>query len=434
MTATDNKVPDPELATAIDTAGGATPPGIATGYEGSIQDQIRAYISRVRSGEMGMLPAIGGFIVLCILFQFLTQGDFLGLLNVANLITQTAFLAMLAVALVFVILIAEIDLSAGVTAGVGMAVFVQLNDAMKISWPIALLVSLAVGIVIGLFIGYFVAKIGIPSFVVTLGLFLGFQGLQLVLLGNGNSYRITDPSILAIENSNMPAWAGWAMWVVIVLVSIGSAFYDRNRRLQAGVPVRGLSLLFIRVGIIAVVVGVLVFLLNQDRSVSVVTVSGVPIVVPIVVAILWIATQVLDRTRWGLHLYAVGGNPEAARRAGINVAAIRISAFVLCSTLAVLSGLFQASEVGVVGSSFGQTDVLNGVAAAVVGGVSLFGGRGRLMQGVVGALVITAITNGLGLMSLPGGVNLLITGGVLILAATVDALSRKRAGASLARV
>ena len=252
--------------------------------------------------------------------------------------------------------------------------------------------------VIGLFIGYFVAKVGIPSFVVTLGLFLGFQGLQLVLLGDGNTYRITEPAVTALENSNMPNWGGWVMWAVIVLVSLGTAFYDRRRRQAIGVPVRTISLLVVRVAVIAVAVGIVVALLNQNRSVSVVQISGVPIVVPIVVALLWIGTQILDRTRWGLHLYAVGGNPEAARRAGINVAAIRISAFVLCSTLAILSGLFQASQVGVVGSSFGQTDVLNGIAAAVVGGVSLFGGRGRLIQGVVGALVITAITNGLGLL------------------------------------
>lgn len=433
MTATSNKQPDPSLAAAIDAGSGATPPGIATGYEGSFTDQIKAYVSRVRGGEMGMLPAIGGFIVLCILFQFLSP-SFLSLINVANLITQTAFLAVLAVALIFVILIAEVDLSAGVTAGVGMSVFVLLNNGMGINWVLALIVSLAVGVVIGVFIGYFVAKVGIPSFVVTLGLFLGFQGLQLVLLGDGNTYRVTEPAVTAIENSNMPTWAGWLMWVVIVVVSAGTAFYDRRRRQVAGVPVRTLSLLFIRVGVIAVVAGVVVALLNTNRSLSVLPISGVPIVVPIVVALLWIGTQVLDRTRWGLHLYAVGGNPEAARRAGINVAAIRISAFVLCSTLAVLSGLFQASQVGVVGSSFGQTDVLNGIAAAVVGGVSLFGGRGRLIQGVVGALVITAITNGLGLLALPGGVNLLITGGVLVLAASVDALSRRRSGASLARV
>jgi D-xylose transport system permease protein len=433
MTATSNKAPDPSLSAAVDPASGTTPPGIATGYEGTVSDQFRAYFSRLRQGEMGMLPAVGGFVVLCILFEILSP-DFLGLLNVANLLTQTAFLAMLAIALVFVILLAEIDLSAGVTAGVGMAIFIELNGPLGVNWVLALIVALAVGVVIGLFIGYFVAKVGIPSFVVTLGLFLGFQGLQLVLLGNGQTYRVTEPAVLAIENSNMPNWAGWVMWAVIVLVSLGTAFYDRRRRQRIGVPVRPLSLLAMRVGAIAIGVGIFVFFMNLNRARGIIPISGVPIVVPIAIAILWVGTQVLDRTRWGIHLYAVGGNPEAARRAGINVAAIRISAFVLCSTLAVVSGLFQASEVGVVGSSFGQTDVLNGVAAAVVGGVSLFGGRGRLMQGVVGALVITAITNGLGLLSLPGGVNLLITGGVLILAATVDAVSRKRAGASLARV
>lgn len=431
---TEQQGVDTSLQTKIDPAGGATPPGIATGYEGTAADQFRAYIARVRSGEMGMLPAIGGFIVLCILFQILSP-DFLSLPNIANLLTQTAFLGMLAVALVFVILIGEIDLSAGVTAGVGMAVFVQLNDAMHVNWILAFVIALAIGIVIGLFIGYFVAKVGIPSFVVTLGLFLGFQGLQLVILGDGNSYRIQEPAVTAIENSNIPPVGGWILWAIAVLVTLGTAFYDRGRRVRAGVPVRSIGLLVARVVVIAVVSGVVVFLLNLNRGNNpLFPIAGMPIVVPIVVALLWIGSQVLDRTRWGLHLYAVGGNPEAARRAGIKVAAVRISAFVLCSSLAIVSGLFQASQVGVVGSSFGQNDVLSGVAAAVVGGVSLFGGRGRIVQGLVGALVITAIANGLGLLALPGGINLLVTGGVLVLAATVDALSRKRSGASLARV
>lgn len=427
---------DASLDAAVDPASGATPPGIATGYEGTTLDQFRAYVSRVRSGEMGMLPALGGLVVLAILFSALSP-FFLTRINIANLLTQTSSLMMLAMALVFVILLAEIDLSAGVTAGVGMSVFILLNSVGNVNWILALLVALIVGVLIGLFIGYFVAKVGIPSFVVTLGLFLGFQGLQLVLLGDGNTYRIQEPAVLAIENSNLPIWAGWAMWVVIVLISLGTAFYDRSRRKRIGVPVRTISLLWIRVGTVAIGMGIVVFLLNQDRSQSQIPnhpiLAGVPIVVPIALAILWIGTQVLDRTRFGLHLYAVGGNPEAARRAGINVAAIRILAFMICSTLAIVSGLFTASRVGTVGSSFGQTIVLNGVAAAVVGGVSLFGGRGRLVQGAVGALVISMITNGLGLIQLPGGINLLITGGVLVLAATVDALSRKRAGASLAR-
>ena len=430
---TTTKGTDTSMAAAVDTAGGATPPGIATGYEGGIGDQLRAYVSRVRSGEMGMLPAIAGLIVLTALFAGLSP-YFLTRLNIANLFTQSASLAVLAIALVFVILLGEIDLSAGVTAGVGMAAFVLLNSLADWNWIPALLVGLLVGLAIGTFIGYFVAKVGIPSFVVTLGLFLGLPGLLLVMLGDGNTYRIQSPEVLAIMNNNLPIWGGWLMWAVVVVVSIATAFYDRSRRRKAQVPVRPMSMLWIRVGLVALVTLVFVLLLNQNRSVSVVPVEGVPIVVPITLAIIWIGTQVLDRTRFGLHIYAVGGNPEAARRAGINVAAIRISAFMICSTLAIVSGLFTASRVGTVGSSFGSTIVLNGVAAAVVGGVSLFGGRGRLVQAAVGAILISMITNGLGLLALPGGVNLLITGGVLVLAATVDALSRKRSGASLARV
>ena len=430
---TTTKGADTSMAAAVDTAGGATPPGIATGYEGGIGDQLRAYVSRVRSGEMGMLPAIAGLIVLTALFAGLSP-YFLTRLNIANLFTQSASLAVLAIALVFVILLGEIDLSAGVTAGVGMAAFVLLNSLANWDWIPALLVGLLVGLAIGTFIGYFVAKVGIPSFVVTLGLFLGLPGLLLVMLGDGNTYRIQAPEVLAIMNNNLPIWGGWVMWVVIVAVSIATAFYDRSRRRKAQVPVRPMSMLWIRVGLVALGALVFVLLLNQNRSVSVIPVEGVPIVVPITLAIIWIGTQVLDRTRFGLHIYAVGGNPEAARRAGINVAAIRISAFMICSTLAIVSGLFTASRVGTVGSSFGSTIVLNGVAAAVVGGVSLFGGRGRLVQAAVGAILISMITNGLGLLALPDGVTLLITGGVLVLAATVDALSRKRSGASLARV
>lgn len=418
-----NQIPEGAKPLAAST----TPSTIATGYEGTVKEQIFAYFSRIRGGEMGMLPALGGLVVLCILFQILNPA-FLSLGNVANLLTQAAFLATLAVGLVFVLLIAEVDLSAGVTAGVGMGVFIQLAGTAHWNWILALLVALAAGAATGLFIGYFVAKVGIPSFVVTLGIFLGFQGLQLVLLGDGQTYNVQVPEVLAIENSNLPVWGGWLMWAIIVLVSVATAFYDRARRRKREAPVRSLGLLFARIAAIAIISGAFVALMNLDRSRSVLAIQGVPIVVPIVIALFWLGTQALDRTRWGIHLYAVGGNPEAARRAGINVAAIRISAFVLCSTIAILSGLFQASQVGVVGSGFGQTDVLNGIAAAVVGGVSLFGGRGRLIQGVVGALVITAITNGLGLLPLPGGANLLITGGVLVLAATVDALSRRRAG------
>ena len=407
---------------------------IGSGLDGGVVYQVKAYVMRVRSGEMGALPAVAGFIVLCVLFTALSP-FFLTERNFANLLTQAATLVMLAMALVFVILLGEIDLSAGVTSGVAMSIFVVLSDpgGIKMNWILALVISLLVGVAIGFFIGFFVAKVGIPSFVVTLGLFLGFQGLQLIIIGDGGVYRIQQPEVLAIQNSNLPTWGGWVMLVVILAISFVTAILDRRRRTRAEVPNRTIALLWIRLAAIAIIGGVVIALLNQNRGTGFLAVAGVPIVVPITLFILWLGTFVLDRTKFGRYIYAVGGNPEAARRAGIKVVGIKWAAFVVCSTLAVVSGVFSASKVGSVDAAFGRDIVLSGVAAAVVGGVSLFGGRGRLIHGAVGALVIAVITNGLGLLNLPGGVNFLVTGGVLILAATVDAVSRVRAGGSIMR-
>ena len=414
---------------------------ISSGFQGGARDQIRDYFRTVRQGEMGALPAIGGFVVLVILFSILST-SFLTPLNLANLLTQSATLMTLAMALVFVILLGEIDLSAGVTSGVTAAVFVVLvfNGT---NWLIALGIAFLVGLAIGTFIGFFVARVGIPSFVVTLGLFLGFQGLQLLIIGTGGAYRIQTPQIAAIMNNNLPIWLGWTLYAVAILIAAGIAFWDRARRARAGVANRPLSLVWVRLIAIAIAGAIFVALMSINRApnrgslngVAIETdaIEGVPIVVPIAVALLWIGTFVLDRTRYGRHLYAVGGNAEAARRAGIKVATIRMSAFMICSTLAVVAGLFDASRIGVVTAASGGQIVLSGVAAAVVGGVSLFGGRGRLVHAAIGALVIAVISNGLGLLGLPAGVNFLVTGGVLILAATVDAVSRKRAGGTILR-
>lgn len=407
---------------------------IGSGHDGSLRDQVVSYVQNVRNGEMGALPAVAGFIVLCVLFTVLSP-FFLTERNFANLLTQAATLVMLAMALVFVILLGEIDLSAGVTSGVAMSIFVVLSNpgGIAMNWVLALVISLVTGVVIGLFIGFFVAKVGIPSFVVTLGLFLGFQGLQLIVIGDGGLYRIQQPQILAIQNSNLPDWGGWVMLAVVLIISFASAIFDRRRRARAGVPSRTILLLWIRLGLILVIGGIVISLLNQNRGTGFLAVSGVPIVVPFTLVILWMGTFVLDRTKFGRYIYAVGGNPEAARRSGIKVVGIKWAAFAVCSTLAVVSGIFSASKVGSVDAAFGRDIVLSGVAAAVVGGVSLFGGRGRLIHAAIGALVIAVITNGLGLLNLPGGVNFLVTGGVLILAATVDAVSRVRAGGSLSR-
>jgi D-xylose transport system permease protein len=405
---------------------------IGSGQEGGVGDQVQAWWQRVRSGEMGALPAVGGFIVLSIMFSALSPYFFTER-NFANLMTQAATLVMLGMALVFVILLGEIDLSAGVTAGVTMCIFIVLVNVQGFNWILALAIAFATGIAIGTFIGFFVARVGIPSFVVTLGLFLGLQGLELMIIGSGGLYRVQIPEILAIQNSNMPPWAGWAMLVVIIAVSAATSFWDRARRARAGVPNRTISLVWIKLGVIAVLGGTVVYILNQDRGQSLRAVEGVPIVVPFVLAILWVGTFVLDRTRYGRYIYAIGGNAEAARRAGVKVVLIRWTAFIVCSSLSVVAGLFSISKVGSVDAAAGRDLVLSGVAAAVVGGVSLFGGRGRLLHAAIGALVIAVITNGLGLLNLPAGVNYAVTGGVLILAATVDAVSRHRAGGQILR-
>jgi D-xylose transport system permease protein len=408
-----------------------TPTAIGSGHEGNLRDQIKSYFSRVKNGEMGALPAIGAMIVLSLLFGSLSP-FFFTKLNIANLFVQTAELTTLAVALVFVILLAEIDLSAGVAAGVAMDIFYLCLKA-GLPWVAGVFVALIFGALVGLVLGWFVAKIGVPSFVVTLAFFLGFQGVALILLGDGGLFRVEVPEIKAIMNENLPAAVGWGLLVLMLVISLSIGLWDRARRSKLGLAVRPLSILLTRTALLGVLGGFIVFILNQNRSAAMKPIAGVPIVIPIVVGLIFLGTFVLDRTRFGRHLYAVGGNPEAARRAGIKVGMIRISAFVICSMLAVVSGLFHVSRIGVVEAAAGRSIVLSGVAAAVVGGVSLFGGRGRLVHAAIGAMVISMIDNGLGLLGLSAGISFVVTGSVLALAATIDALSRKRSGGSLAR-
>ncbi|WP_243077229.1 sugar ABC transporter permease [Microbacterium sp. SS28] len=402
---------------------------IGSGVEGGLMEQVRAWWQRVRSGDMGALPAVGGLVVLTVLFASLSP-FFLTERNFANLLNQAATLVMLGMALVFVLLLGEIDLSAGVTGGVAMALFVVLNSTYDVPWPLALLVGFIFGIVTGAIIGFFVARVGIPSFVVTLGLFLGYQGLALLIIGTGGLFRLEVPELIALQNGNLPPWAGWTMLAVILAVSAGTSFWDRARRKRAGVPNRTITLVWAKLAVIAAIGGVAVYILNENRGQSVNAVQGVPVIVPIILAILWVGTFVLDRTKFGRYVYAIGGNAEAARRSGVKVRWVKWWAFVACSSLAVGSALFSVSRVGSIDATVGRDIVLSGVAAAVVGGVSLFGGKGRLSHAAIGALVIATITNGLGLLNLGAGINLMVTGGVLILAATVDAVSRLRGGSA----
>lgn len=412
-----------------------------TGHEGTTRDQFAAYLSRLRAGEMGPLPAIGAAVLLMILFSFLSP-VFLTPINLTNLLVQSATLIMLTSALVFVILLAEIDLSAGVTFGTGMAIFVKLNQASPNTWILNLALAFVFGVAIGWFLGFFVAKVGVPSFVISLALYLALPGVMLIILGEGGILSLQVPEVLAIMNNNMPLWAGWLLLGICLIATAAINLWDRARRVKAGLPVKPLTILAIKLGGFAVIGSAIVAICNIDRrqggllsssSPDYHPIQGMPIVAPFVVVILFLCTFMLDRTRFGRHLYAVGGNPEAARRAGIKVARIRMTAFILCSSLAMVAGVFNVSRIGNVESGAGKSIVLEGVAAAVVGGVSLFGGRGRLASAALGAFVISTIDNGLGLLGVPAGLNFIITGGVLLLAATVDALARKRSGGTIIR-
>ncbi|MCG7580578.1 MULTISPECIES: sugar ABC transporter permease [Mycolicibacterium] len=401
------------------------------GEQQTLRSAMVGYWRRVRGGDMGSLPAILGLVVLFVVFG-LANDRFLSALNLANLITQAGAICVLAMGLVFVLLLGDIDLSAGVAGGV--AACAMALTVVNLSWPwwAAILVGTACGALIGLAIGVLRASLGIPSFVVTLAFFLGLQGVTLKLIGEGGSVRVDDPVIrgLTIENLSVPV--GWALALAVVLGYAGVEAFQlrRKKALRLSHPPGGVILA--RVSAIAAVVFGVTVVLNVNRSVNPsVEIRGIPYVLPLVLVLLVVATVVLTRTSYGRHIYAVGGNAEAARRAGISVDRIRVSVFVVCSSLAALSGIIAASYAGKVSASSGAGNtLLYAVGAAVIGGTSLFGGRGRAIDAVIGGVVVATIANGLGLLNQSSYINFLVTGGVLLLAASVDAISRRRRSSS----
>jgi D-xylose transport system permease protein len=391
------------------------------------------YRARVRGGDVGALPALAGVIALVLVFTVTSGTKFTNAFNFSNLILQGSAIAVFAMGLVFVLLLGEIDLSAGYTGGVAAAVVGKLMTDHGVNWVLALLAGLACGAVIGLVNGLLVARLGVPSFVVTLAGFLAFQGVLLLQTGAGGTIPYRDDHVLAIMNNNMPLWLGWTFSVVTVVAFAALGFSRRLRRQRAGLPIPTLLVWAIKSGAFAVVVILATAYLSRERSrnVFLASLKGVPIVVVIVAALLVVLTFLLTRTAWGRHVYAVGGNAEAARRAGINVARVKISCFMMCSTLAAVGGILLASRTNSVNPNTGGSDtLLFAVGAAVIGGTSLFGGRGRVLDGLLGASVIAVIVNGMTLQGQPQGRVYMITGLVLLVAASVDAISRRRAAAT----
>lgn len=395
--------------------------------EQTFGDAVRAYFRRVRGGDMGSLPAVLGLVVLFIVFG-LANDRFLSALNLANLITQAGSICVLAMGLVFVLLLGDIDLSAGVAGGVSACVMGLAVVNLGWPWWAAMLAGIACGAVIGLSIGALRAKLGIPSFVVTLAFFLGLQGVTLKLIGEGGSVRVDDSVIRGLTISNLPVTVGWVMAIVVAVGFGALEFYQYRRKTLLQLAHPPLGVVVARVAAVAVVVLGVTFVLSLNRSVGRgVEIRGIPYVLPLILVLLIVVTVVLKRTSWGRHIYAVGGNAEAARRAGISVDRIRVSVFIVCSSLAALSGIIAASYAGKVSASSGAGNVLlYAVGAAVIGGTSLFGGKGRALDAVIGGVVVATIANGLGLLNQSSYINFLVTGGVLLLAASVDAISRRR--------
>ena len=444
-------------------------------------EAVRAYLQNLRNGELGSLPALLGLLALFILFTVLdSSGTFPSLLNLANLLQQGAGQTIIAMGLVFVLLIGEIDLAAGTASGLaaavlalhqvsngnllgamGTTVFVAFVAIMAVAAALAvwlriwvgaafgglglvlilvgfplnawfeMLLAVCVGVVIGVLTGFMVAKLGMPSFVLTLALFISWQGVILQLIGDGGTLGLRNPVLVAVANGSMSTAGSWLLFLVSAGGYAAVLLNRQFRRRRLGLVAQPTGLVLIKIGAVVLLAAVITFLLTLDRSPGLIRIAGVPYVVPIVLVVLVAGTYLLDRTRFGRHVYAVGGNREAARRAGINVVRIRATVFVISSALAAIGAIIYSSKVGSVSpSSGGGNTLLFAVGAAVIGGTSLFGGRGRISNAVIGGAVLATVNNGLGLLGQPASVVFLVNGVVLLLAAGVDVLSRRRSAAA----
>ncbi|HEX8972710.1 MAG TPA: sugar ABC transporter permease [Oryzihumus sp.] len=377
------------------------------------------FTSRLRSGDLGSLPVIVGLIVIWGVFQALNQ-DFLSPRNLVNLTLQSAAIGTISIGVVLVLLLGEIDLSIGSVSGLAAAV---LGVGLTLhGWPlpVAIVAAVLTGTVVGLFYGALYTRFGVPSFVITLAGLLGFLGLQLYILGKEGSLNLpfTSPIVEFAQLQFLPPIVSYVVILLTVLAYLGSRMAARSRRAAAGLSTAPTTMLVARAVGLAVVLFVPVIVLNQDRGVSWMFILFVVLVV--------IMDLALRRTSWGRSVFAVGGNVEAARRSGINVRGIYLSIFALCSTFAALGGILAAGRLAAVNQSSGGGDTnLNAIAAAVIGGTSLFGGRGSAYSALLGIIVIQSISSGLSLLNLDSSIRFMVTGAVLLLAVTIDSLSRR---------
>ena len=372
---------------------------------------------RLRQGELGTLPVIVGIAVIWAIF-WVANDRFLTPQNLTNLFLQLVSTGTIAIGVVLVLLLAEIDLSVGAVSGFTAAVMAVLN--VKQGWPgwAAILAGLATGAIIGAIQGFWVTRFRIPAFVVTLAGFLSWTGALLLVLGETGTVNLNDKTITGLTSTFFVPLDAWLLAVVVIAVYAGAKLWERRKRVAAGLPVMPMQFLVTRIVVIGVALLATAAVLAADR--------GLPLALVIFIALVVLVDLMINRTRFGRHVLAVGGNAEAARRAGIRVDNVRLVVFTLASTLAAAGGVMGASRLFAVNQSSGAADTtLNAIAAAVIGGTSLFGGRGSAYSALLGGLVIISIQNGMNLLGVASSTRFIVTGLVLLLAATVDALSRR---------
>lgn len=376
------------------------------------------YRRRIAQGDIGQLPVIVGLVAICAIFQIASKGVFLDSFNLVNLTLQMAAVGTISIGVVLILLLGEIDLTAGIVSGLCAAVMAVLNVNMGVSAPMALLGGTLTGVAVGLFQGFWITRFGIPSFVVTLAGLIGWQGLLLYVLGPKGTINLNDPFITGLAGTFFKGTTAYVIAAVFVAYVAGGPLLAYRKRKAANLTVPPLTFVAIRAGVVSVLVVLAVLKLDSDRGIS----SSLVFFIGLVAAM----DYILRRTRFGRMIYAIGGNAEAARRAGIPVKTVRTIVFVLASTLAAWGGILSASRGLAVNQSAGQGAVLlNAIAAAVVGGTSLFGGRGSVWAALLGIIVIQAISNGMDLLSLQPSIKFMITGGVLLIAVTIDAVLRR---------
>ena len=373
--------------------------------------------NRLSSGDLGLIPVILALLVIWIVFETI-NGNFLSGRNLSNLIQQFAEIGCLAIGETFILLLGEIDLSIGAVSGVSAAVLVLLSASGVNPW-VCIVASVLSGGIIGIFQGFWVTIIGVPAFIVTLAGSLGYQGILLAMLGNTGTVPIKNQTLLGLTSTYIPDWLGWVIaGVTFILFVIGTWMMKRNRESRK-LPTISTNTALVRTATLVVLLAITVAVLNAYQ--------GVPVAGFILVVFVVLFAFVTQSTVFGRHIYALGGNAEAARRAGINTRLIRISVFTLAGLMAAIGGIIGASWLGSASPASGGGDLLmDSIAAAVIGGTSLFGGRGSVWNALAGALVIGSVENGMDLLSAPSSTKYVVEGSILLLAVTIDTITRRR--------